>query len=111
MEKLQQAKRLNPFHRDHYFDAIGWAYFFLKRYDHALHEVQQIRVPSAGEHRNTAAIFARMGQNEQAKVHAEKALKLEPEFSVSTFSRTMLFKHKNDLEFYLEALRMAGLPD
>ena len=110
VELVQKAKRINPFHPDFYYDALGWAYFFLGRYEEALTEAVQIANPSPGEHRTLAVNYARLEQLEKARNHAKKSLDLEPGFLVSTFSKTMYFKNSKHREFFLESLRMAGFP-
>ena len=111
VDQIQRAMRLNPFHPDYYYDALGWAYYFLKDYDAALHTTTRITKTNAGKHRLLAAIYVRLGQMENAQAHAKKVLELEPEFEVSTFAKTMPFKDPALLDFYLDGLRLAGLPE
>ncbi len=108
---VQRAMRLDPFHADHYYDVLGWAYFFQRKYDAALGEMMRIARPNAGQNRVLAAIYARLGKMDMARVHAEKVLELEPEFTVSTFTKTLPFRDPADREFYLDALRISGLPE
>lgn len=109
-DQIQRAIRLDPHHPDWYFDALGWAYFFLGKYEDALRTTSRISVPASGQHRLLAAIYVRLGDNEKAKEHAAKVMELEPDFEVDIFARTMPFKDRSILEDYLSALRNAGLP-
>lgn len=60
--QVEKAMRLNPFHADYYYDALGWAQYFLEQYDDALRTMARIAKPNAGHNRSLAAIYARLGQ-------------------------------------------------
>jgi adenylate cyclase len=111
IEKMQEAMRLNPHHESWYVSFLAWAYFHAQRYDEALAVLKQIAEPRAGTHRTFAAIYARMGRLQEARAHAAKVRELDPGFSVAQFSRSLPYAEQADLDFYLDALREAGLPE
>ena len=63
------------------------------------------------QHRLLAAIYARLGEREKARLHAAKVLEAEPGFKVSIFAETMPFRDPSVLQDYLGGLKQAGLPD
>lgn len=111
VEQVQKAMRHDPFHPDWYFDALGWAYYFLGRYEEALRTTSRIASPTAGQHRLLAAIYARLGEREKARLHAAKVLEAEPGFKVSIFAESMPFRDPGVLQDYLGGLKEAGLPE
>jgi adenylate cyclase len=111
VEQITKAMRLNPFHPDWYWHFLGWARFHAGQYEEALEALKRIVDPGAADHRMLAATYSRMGRLEDAVAHASKVLELEPDFSVSRIRQTAPYKNTDDLEDYLEALRLAGLPD
>jgi adenylate cyclase len=51
------------------------------------------------------------GQIESANNHAAEVLKLDPNFSLKNWQKSLFYKNPSDLELNLSALRKAGLPD
>ena len=111
IDQVEKAMRLNPFHPDYYYDALGWAQYFLEQYNDALRTMTRIAKPNAGHNRSLAVIYARLGQMDKAQDHASKVVEQEPDFAISVIAKTQPFKDPGHLEFYLEGLRLAGLPE
>jgi hypothetical protein len=56
-------------------------------------------------------MFARLGRLDQARDEVNLILEMNPEFSIAEITSSLPFKNPTDLEVYLEALRLAGLPE
>jgi len=50
-----------------------------------------------------------MGREEDARAEAEEVLKINPNFSVETYARSVSHKNQDKRERYIEALLQAGL--
>ena len=111
IDQAERAMRINPFHPGYYYDVLAWAQYFLQRYDDALRTMSQVSEPNMVGHRTLAAIYARLGKMERAQYHAKKILELDPDFILSNYAESQPFKFPEHLEFHLESLRLAGLPD
>lgn len=68
-------------------------------------------MPTVIEATDAAGIYVRLGQMDKAQAHAGKVLELEPGFAMSIFAETMPFEDRRVLEYYLDGLREAGLPE
>ena len=56
--------------------------------------------------------YIELGQDEEAGIHAEQAIKIDPNFSLKSLTRYISqYKNKEDYARYIESLRKAGLPD
>jgi adenylate cyclase len=111
IEKMREAMRLNPHHESWYVSFLAWAYFHAEQYKEALATLDQIANPGAGPHRTYAAVYARMDRLEDARAHSAKVRELDPDFSIAVFARSLPYAERADLAFYLDALRLAGLPE
>jgi len=58
-----------------------------------------------------AAIYAMLGQGEEARIHVEELLKLDPNYTVKRLSKTFVYKNQVDADRIINALRKAGLPE
>jgi hypothetical protein len=50
-----------------------------------------------------------LGRLDKARAQAAESLKLDPAFSIATFTKNQSYKNPTDLEHYLDGLRKAGL--
>jgi adenylate cyclase len=70
--------------------------------------------PSNAHFHNHAILtssLGHLGRTDEAKRALDETLRLRPDYSGGAVARMMLFKHRRDLEHFLEGLRKAGLPD
>ncbi len=58
-----------------------------------------------------AAIHAVLGDDEKARTYAAELLKIKPDFSIAKWSKVLIYRDKELLDWELNALRSAGLPD
>ena len=54
-------------------------------------------------------IYSLSGREEDARVQAEKVLKISPKFTLDAFKKRLTYKNKSDVEQFLGALRKAGI--
>jgi adenylate cyclase len=70
--------------------------------------------PPQMAHRLLASSYARLDRMEEARDHAAKSLKIDPNFSVERWRRSpilSMFKDQKWLDSIAEMMRKAGLPD
>ena len=87
----------------------------LKQYSEALPLLRECvsRAPNLrGGHTWLAAIYAQLGNIEQARAEAAEVLRIEPKWTIGTQATRMSpFKRTQDAELYFDGLRKAGLPE
>jgi TolB-like protein/tetratricopeptide (TPR) repeat protein len=102
---------------DPYFDPpwawrqAGQSHMALRQYDQALSMFAHIPIRSARIWAYMSGCHARLGNVEQARVHAAGCLRLQPEFSIARFMTREPFRHVADAEHLVETLRLAALPE
>jgi adenylate cyclase len=111
IEWARKAMRLNPYHPNWYWDALAVVLHSAGRYSEALDAYSRIVERSSFYHAYVAACHAELGQMEEARRHADLALQARPDFSVSTWGERLPFKNEADLQYFLEGMRKAGLPE
>ena len=77
-------------------------------------QLQQVRKPSLGPnnlvaHAFLAAAYSLHGREEEARAEASEVLRINPNFLVQSWEKTMPFRNQADLELVIGALRKAGL--
>jgi adenylate cyclase len=105
---LERAMRLNPYHPDSYLWYLGDAYFHLGEYEKTIHTLQKMRDGSEG-HRLMAASYALLGDADEAKKHADALMQVHPNFTIEQWRKVPPNKYPQDLEPFVDGLRLAGL--
>ena len=115
---LEHAIRLSPNDPwlQYYFAYRGFAEFFNKNYEAAIDWYNRSlqRNPGASHvHRRLTAALAMSGELEKARAALDNLLRIEPNCSVSDLRQrlSLFFRHQRDFETYMDALRLAGLPE
>ena len=108
VELLERAMRLNPYYPDSYLWYLGDAYFHLQDYQKTIQTLQKMRDDSEG-HRLMAASYALLGETDAAGRHAQAVMEAHPNFTIAQWRTVPPNKYPEDTEFFVEALRMAGL--
>jgi len=114
LEAIETAIRLNPARPFFYLDVLGRANFMLGRYAESAkiyEQVVQTNPAFLSGHRGLAAAYAYIGRIEDAEWEAAEILALQPDFSLRQERLSSAFKRQEDMERYIEGLRMAGLPE
>lgn len=110
--RVEQAMRLNPHHPYNYPFHLGQAYFILGRYAESIDAFKQGLDSNPSSERLRvwlAAAYARAGQTDNARWEAEQVFALNPDFSPQRIRAAFPFRDPEDLDRFMEGLRIAGL--
>ena len=111
---LQQAMRLSPYYPAWMVGTLGLAFMMTRDYPKAIVANEQLierkSLLQFGYSR-LAAIHAVLGDDKKAKTYAAELLKIKPDFSITKWSKVLIYKDKELLDWELNALRSAGLPE
>jgi len=113
-DSLERAMQINPQGTGIYLSIKGRLLFFLRRYDEALQVLRQSleRNPAFDRtHLHTAATLAELGRIEDAGWSIDEALAISPNLSLTRERSESLYRDSADLDRYVDALRLAGLPE
>jgi adenylate cyclase len=106
--------QINPQGTGIYLSMKGRLLFFLKRYDEALQVLRKSleRNPAFDRtHLHMAATLAELGRIEDAGWSIDEALAISPNLSLTRERSESLYRDSADLDRYVDALRLAGLPE
>jgi tetratricopeptide (TPR) repeat protein len=107
---IERAMRLNPYFPDWYLWYLGDAYYTLGRYEDAIATLQRMQDPTEGR-RILAASYAQLGRIEEARAQAALVLKAQPGLTIREWAKKQPEQDPSELDHYLQALRLAGLPE
>lgn len=107
---IERAMRLNPYFPDWYLWYLGDAYYTLSRYEDAIATLQRMQDPTEGR-RILAASYAQLGRLEDARAEAALVLKAQPNFTIREWAKKQPEQNAAEIDHYLSALRLAGLPE
>ncbi len=107
---MKSAIRLNPHPPGWHFWDLAWTYFVAHRYQLALEALDRQEPKTNFTHLLLAACYAQVDRLEEAASTMKHFRQLEPGYSIALAAATEPFKHPQDLEHWLDALRKAGLP-
>jgi adenylate cyclase len=110
LERCQRAIRLNPNCPDFYYWLLGFSYFHLGRYEDALAALVRMTAPQFAR-RLLAATYADLDRVEEARSEAEEYMKVDPDFSITTWAKTEFYTDPKELQRYIDGLQKAGLPE
>jgi len=83
-----------------------------KRHKEAITEFKRAIQASAHYlecHVSMACTYSLMDRGNDAEAAASEVIKIDPEFSVQNYAKTLPYKEKGDLNCVIDALRKAGL--
>ncbi len=112
----KNAMRLSPYYPALILLPLSWSYSSAGRYEEAL-AVGELLLARAqkGEfspllaHLYLAEAYVGLGQEHKARAHAEEVLKINPNFSLANYRKSMFYKDSAHSEPHIDALRKAGL--
>ena len=112
----EKSMRLDPFYPAIYLVSYGRALLMAKRYEEALgaykellNRAQQGEFPPFLAHLGLCAAYAEIGNEEEAKIHVLKILKINPNFSLEKAKKMARYRDPQHSEQWLGSLRKAGL--
>jgi len=111
---IKQAIRLNPFPPFYYYQYLSRCYLQMGQYEDALAEYRKAlqRAPdNPANHLSIAITYALLDREEEARASAAKALELNPNFSVSWYSKISKHKDQAFAKHVVDAMRKAGFPE
>ncbi|MFQ5519841.1 MAG: tetratricopeptide repeat protein, partial [Candidatus Methylomirabilia bacterium] len=111
---FERAMRLNPFPPNWYLNGLGWTYVWAERYEDAIPMFQKVlqRNPDfLPGHEGLATTYSLLGREGEARAEAAEVRRLNPNFSVAHWAKTLPHKNRAELELVLDAQRKAGLPE
>jgi adenylate cyclase len=112
VEFLKKAIRLNPIPPAFYFNHLGIAYRVSGQYEKAISTYKKAIHKKPGflfSHLGLAASYVYLGREEEAHTEAAEILKIDPEFSLEHWAKTLPYKNKAVTDRYVGALSKAGL--
>jgi adenylate cyclase len=108
----QKSMRLNPFPEAYQLTYLGFAYYFLGRYEDAIEVYNKALKRSADDlfaHIWLTAAYMALGREEEARHQAEVLLRLDPTFSLEQLDEILPIRDKTEAERFIADLRKAGL--
>jgi len=110
VEKIAQAKELNPLGPDWYDWVLGIAAYHDGRYEEAYAALSQVGNPPNYLRRHLAATLVCLGRFEEAEGVAKEMLQRQPGYRLAAEVLTP-YKDPAMLQAFIGQLRRAGLPD
>jgi tetratricopeptide (TPR) repeat protein len=105
--------RLDPHHPAVYLHFVAQSHFALGHYEEAITALKTrlARQPDSDiSSVLLAACYGHLGRAEAARAEWEKALRINPEYSIEHRRRILPYKNPADFERVVEGLRKAGIP-
>jgi tetratricopeptide (TPR) repeat protein len=123
--QLEKSMSLNPQCADYCRSTLAWALYFVEKYGDSLLQLSQISKLSeddvmvlAASHARNAQSHSEAGQNVIASEETAAAegamrelLQTLPDWTIERERKYRIFKHSSDEEYWLDGLRLAGLPE
>jgi len=108
----EKAIRLNPIPPNFYLYGLGLSYAWTDRYEEAI----KVFDKAIRDYPNTfyvrlfaAAVYSLAGRDEEARAEAAEVLRLNPEFSLKKWEKSLKYKDQKDQEQFISSLSKAGL--
>jgi adenylate cyclase len=108
----EEAIRLDPFAPSSYIHALSASYRFVGRYEEALgllKKAHKLEPNNLFTHLGFAQIYGTLGRAEEARAAAAEVLRLNPNFSLERYAKTIPLKDQSAVDFIIGGLRKAGL--
>jgi tetratricopeptide (TPR) repeat protein len=110
--EYERALRLNPLDKAHPLYHICTTYNMMRRHEEAIEtckKVIELSPRSLPSYINLAVAYSELEQMDEAREAADKVLKMNPNFSMVSFEKTLPYKNKADRDLFVNGLRKAGL--
>ncbi len=119
LEAIRTALRLNPKPPRYLQSYYGWSLFMNRQYERAIEVLEPIREEAGGMFgfgdspgETLAMAYAMLGRQKEARAQIDGLIEQDP-FSSLAYYKILYQHHKRreDLEFRIDALRRAGVPE
>ena len=110
----EKSIRLSPRPNAFYNYILGRAYFMTGQYDEAIESFKQAVHTGPDNfvyHAFLSACYSSLNRQAEAAAEANELLRINPEFTLESYAKTLPYKNKSDIDRYISALRKAGLPE
>lgn len=110
--KFQKAIRLNPMPEAWYWHNLGICYRITEDYNKAITAYKKaltINPDHFSAWTGITAAYMLSGQEAKAGTAVKEVLRIQPEFSLEQYRKSLLHKDQADIRRFIEALRKAGL--
>jgi adenylate cyclase len=110
---IKRAIRLNPIPPPHYYDFLAMAHSNNGQYEEAIELCKKgLRgyPDELGIYLTLSACYSALNRMEEAHNTVAEILRINPNFNLEYYSKTLPYKNQETLDKYIEALRKAGLP-
>ena len=114
MQLLKRAFRLNPIPPSYYYDFMAMAHMKNGKYEKAIELSKKglrDNPDEIGIYLTLAASYSALNRIEEAHNTVDEILRINPNFSLEYYSKTLPYKNQETLDKYVQALRKAGLPE
>jgi adenylate cyclase len=108
----KEAIRLDPIPVSLYYQSLTNAYCLTGQYEEAIaagKKATSLGPDNLVAHAFLAAAYSLHGREEEARMEAAEVLRINPKFSIDSWTKTMPYKNEADKELTIGALRKAGL--
>ena len=106
-----KAMRLNPQPPGWYYWLHGVAQFGNGLFEDAVQSFRQPCTYRSPSRRVLAAALAKLNRLEQAQEEGRFYMLANPEWRISAWSKNQRFKKEQDMQFWIDGFRLAGLPE
>jgi len=107
---IKKALRLNPFASAGYFHVMAIAYRMVGQYDKAIEYLEsgiQRNPDHFFAHLNLSACYILADREKEARAEAKEVLRINPNFSIDKFAKTLQLKNQEEKKKLIGALRKA----
>ncbi len=109
---FKKATRLNPMPPNWYLWSLALTYRLMGQYGESIATVQKALKRNPDDliaHIVLAGTYSLSGHDDEACAEAAEVLRIDPQFSVEYFAKTLPYKNQADTGLVIDALRKAGL--
>ena len=110
---MRRALRLEPIAPDIYVQNLALLHFQAGDCKEALAVCEkglQRERDSLNSHAIRAAVYGYCGREDEARKEATEVLRINPKFTVESYTRILPYKYQSNKDLTIRGLRKAGLP-